>query len=110
MASYPPMKLVSFFLEILPLAGFFLGYEFFGLFAAAVISVGLGALVMGANWLQTRRLARFALFSLLMSGGMTLAALLFNAAIFIKIQPTIFNGLFAIVLLGGLFFQASDDA
>ena len=62
MASYPPMKLVSFFLEILPLAGFFLGYEFFGLFAAAVISVGLGALVMGANWLQTRRLARFALF------------------------------------------------
>jgi intracellular septation protein len=105
MASYPPMKLVSFFLEILPLAGFFLGYEFFGLFAAAVISVGLGALVMGANWLQTRRLARFALFSLLMSGGMTLAALYFNAAIFIKIQPTIFNGLFAIVLLGGLFFR-----
>ena len=104
MASYPPMKLVSFFLEILPLAGFFLGYEIFGLFAAAVISVGLGALVMGANWLQTRRLARFALFSLLMSGGMTLAALYFNAAIFIKIQPTIFNGLFAIVLLGGLFF------
>ena len=92
-------------LEILPLAGFFLGYEFFGLFAAAVISVGLGALVMGANWLQTRRLARFALFSLLMSGGMTLAALYFNAAIFIKIQPTIFNGLFAIVLLGGLFFR-----
>ena len=75
MASYPPMKLVSFFLEILPLAGFFLGYEFLGLFAAAVISVGLGALVMAANWLQTRRLARFALFSLLMSGGMTLAAL-----------------------------------
>ncbi len=105
MASYPPMKLASFFLEILPLAGFFLGYEFFGLFAAAVISVGLGALVMGANWLQTRRLARFALFSLLMSGGMTLAALYFNAAIFIKIQPTIFNGLFAIVLLGGLFFR-----
>ena len=62
MASYPPMKLVSFFLEILPLAGFFLGYEFFGLFAAAVISVGLGALVMVANWLHIRRLARFAFF------------------------------------------------
>ena len=105
MASYPPMKLVSFFLEILPLAGFFLGYEFFGLFAAAVISVGLGALVMGANWLQTRRLARFALFSLLMSGGMTFAASFFNAAIFIKIQPTIFNGLFAAVLLGGLLMK-----
>ena len=62
MPSYPPMKLLSFSLEILPLAGFFLGYEFLGLFAAAVISVGLGALAMGANWLETRRLARFALF------------------------------------------------
>ena len=75
MESYPPMKLVSFFLEILPLAGFFLGYEFYGLFVAAVISVVLGALVMALNWIQTRRLARFALFSLLLSGGMTLAAL-----------------------------------
>ena len=102
MASYTPMRLVSFFLEILPLAGFFLGYEFYGLFAAAVISVVLGALVMALNWIQTRRLARFALFSLLLSGGMTLAALYFNAAIFIKIQPTLFNGIFATVLLGGL--------
>ena len=102
MASYPPMKLLSFFLEIMPLAGFFVGFELYGLFSAAMISVVLGAMVMCVNWIKTRRLARFALFSLVMSAGLTLAALYFNAAIFIKIQPTIFNGLFAAVLLGGL--------
>ena len=102
MASYPPMKLFSFFLEIMPLVGFFVGFELYGLFSAAVISVVLSAMVMGVNWVKTRRLARFALFSLVMSAGLTFAALYFNAAIFIKIQPTIFNGLFAAVLLGGL--------
>ena len=102
MTSYPPMKLLSFFLEILPLVGFFVGFELYGLFSAAMISMALGALVMGVNWFKTRRLAIFALFSLIMSGGLTLAALYFNAAIFIKIQPTIFNGIFAIVLLGGV--------
>ena len=102
MTSYPPMKLLSFFIEILPLAGFFVGFELYGLFSAAMISMALGALVMGVNWFKTRRFAIFALFSLIMTGGLTIAALYFNAAIFIKIQPTIFNGIFAIVLLGGV--------
>ena len=105
MASYPPMKLLSFFLEIMPLAGFFVGFELYGLFAAAMISVVLGVMVMGVNWIKTGRLARFALFSIVMSAGLTFAALYFNATIFIKIQPTIFNGLFAAVLLGGLLVR-----
>ena len=105
MASYPPMKLLSFFLEIMPLAGFFVVFELYGLFAAAMISVVLGVMVMGVNWIKTGRLARFALFSIVMSAGLTFAALYFNATIFIKIQPTIFNGLFAVVLLGGLLVR-----
>ena len=105
MASYPPMKLLSFFLEIMPLAGFFVVFELYGLFAAAMISVMLGVMVMGVNWIKTGRLARFALFSIVMSAGLTFAALYFNATIFIKIQPTIFNGLFASVLLGGLLVR-----
>ena len=99
------MRLFSFFLEIMPLAGFFVGFELYGLFAAAMISLVLGVMVMGMNWIKTGRLARFALFSLIMSAGLTFAALYFNAAIFIKIQPTIFNGLFAAVLLGGLLVR-----
>ena len=105
MATYQPMKLLSFFLEIMPIAGFFVGFELYGLFVAAIISVVLGMMVMGVNWVKTGRLARFALFSIVMSAGLTFAALYFNAAIFIKIQPTIFNGLFAAVLLGGLLVR-----
>jgi intracellular septation protein len=102
--SFPNMRLGPFFAEVLPLAGFFIGFHLYGLFMAAAISVGLGALVMLVNWARERRLARFALFSIIMSGSLTLAAFHFDAAVFIKVQPTIFNGLFALVLLGGLMF------
>ena len=89
---------------------FLWAFELYGLFAAAMISVVLGVMVMGVNWIKTGRLARFALFSIVMSAGLTFAALYFNATIFIKIQPTIFNGLFASVLLGGLLVRKSHDA
>jgi intracellular septation protein len=116
------MKLGAFLFEVLPLLGFFIGYSVYGLFAAAMISVGLGALVLFVAWFQERRVARFPLFSLLLSAGFTWAAIALDADIFIKMQPTLFNGLFAVVLLGGLimrrammreFFQhqfALDDA
>jgi len=99
------MRLGAFFFEILPLAGFFIGFHYYGLLAAAVISVGLAGVVMAVVWLQQKSLAPFPLFSLLLSAGFTAAAVLFHADIFIKIQPTIFNGLFAAVLLGGLLMK-----
>lgn len=98
-------KAGAFFAELLPLIGFFAGFHMFGLFEASAISVVLGALVMSVNWARERRLAKFALFSVVMSGGLTVAAFYFNEEIFIKIQPTIFNGLFATVLLGGLLMR-----
>lgn len=117
------MKLGAFFFEILPLAGFFVGFHYFGLLMAAVISVGLGAGVLVVAWIQEKRLAIFPLFSLLMSASLTAAAYLFGGDVFIKIQPTIFNGIFAVVLLGGIMckrammreffggqFHLTDDA
>ena len=47
------------------------------------------------------RIAVFPLFSVGLSLVLTLAAWLLDATVFIKLQPTIFNGLFALVLLGG---------
>src|SRR6056300_2049871 len=99
------MRLGAFFFEIMPLAGFFIGFHYYGLFVAALFSVGLAAIVLGLAWLRDRYVPPFPLFSLLLSAGFTAAALLFDAAIFIKIQPTIFNGLFAAVLLGGLLMN-----
>lgn len=99
------MRLGAFFFEIMPLAGFFLGFHYFGLFVAAVISVVLAGIVLALAWWRARYLAPFPMFSLVLSGGFTAAAVFFDAAIFIKIQPTIFNGLFAAVLLGGLMMK-----
>ena len=99
------MRLGAFFFEIMPLAGFFLGFHYYGLFFAAILSVGLAGIVLGVAWLNERYGAPFHLFSLILSAGFTAAAVLFDAAIFVKIQPTIFNGLFAAVLLGGLLVK-----
>ena len=99
------MRLGPFFFEIIPLAGFFLCFHYYGLFVAAIISVGLAGLVLLAVWLNGRYVAPFPMFSLILSAGLTAAALLFDAAVFVKIQPTIFNGLFAAVLLGGLLMK-----
>ena len=41
------MRLGAFFFEIMPLAGFFVGFHYHGLFIAAVISVGLAGIVLG---------------------------------------------------------------
>ena len=96
------MKLGAFFVEILPLLSFFVGYQYFGLITAAILSVGIGGLVLGLAWLRERRLATFPLFSLAMSAAFTAAAWVLGDGMFIKIQPTIFNGMFSVVLLGGL--------
>jgi len=95
------MKLGAFFFEILPLLVFFAAYQYVGLIAAAGLSVGCGALVLAIAWMGERRLAAFPLFSLLMSAAFTIAAWGFGDGIFIKLQPTLFNGMFAAVLLGG---------
>ena len=96
------MRLGAFFFEILPLAGFFVGFHYYGLLIAALISVLLGLVVLLVAWVQSRRFAKFPLFSIAISAVFTLAALVFDADIFIKLQPTLFNGAFAIVLFAGL--------
>ena len=81
------MRFGTFLAEILPLVGF----HWLGLFAAAASSVGLGVMVMAVKWRTAKRVARFALFSALVSGGMTMAAFYWHAAVFLKVQPTLFN-------------------
>jgi len=97
------MRIFSFFLEVLPLAGFFVYFHFYGIYVAAVVSVILGLFVLGVSWCKDKRLAPFPLCSILFSGAFTFAAIFFESAMFIKIQPTITNGFFSIVLLGGLY-------
>ena len=95
------MKLGAFFVEILPLLVFFVGYQYFGLLVAAALSVVLGTVVLVlARW-RDGRIAAFPLFSVVMSTVFTAIAWGLDDGLFIKLQPTIFNGMFAAVLLGG---------
>lgn len=96
------MRLTAFFIEILPIASFFIGYEMAGLFVAATSSVVIGILLMGYAYWAEGRVALFPLYAVGMAALFTALALIMDAAIFIKIQPTVFNGLFGLVLLGGL--------
>ena len=68
------MKLGAFFIEILPLLAFFVGYQYFGLLMAAALSAALGAgVLLLARW-RDGRIAAFPLFSVVMSGLFTAIA------------------------------------
>ncbi|MCE2518096.1 MAG: septation protein IspZ [Alphaproteobacteria bacterium] len=95
------MRLFAFFMEILPLAAFFIGYEWHGLMVAAAASVVIGAGLMGFAWWRDGRGALFPLYSVALAAIFTALALVMDATIFIKIQPTVFNGMFSLVLVLG---------
>ena len=67
---------------------------------AAAISVGLGLFVLVIARFRDQRFAKFPLFSLIISALFTLAALLFDAAVFVKSADPIQWGIAAILFLG----------
>ena len=88
--------------EILPLSAFFIGFHLGGIFIAALAAVGASAVTIAFYWFWENRLPRFVVFSTLLSGVLTGAALIASEAMFIKIQPSLFSFFFAATLLGGL--------
>ena len=96
------MKLTAFFIEILPIASFFIGYELAGLMVAAASSVLIGGVLIALAWWREGRVALFPFYSVGMAGLFTILALAMDADVFIKIQPTVFNGAFGLMLLGGV--------
>ena len=114
----PKIRFMSMFSEIAPLAAFFLVNQAYGLYAAALAAIGASALLVAVTWVLEKRLARFAIFATSIAGLLTLAAILAEEKTYIKIQPSLFSGAFAAVLLIGrlrgrammkVFFQAQFD-
>ncbi|MBT5064864.1 MAG: intracellular septation protein A [Proteobacteria bacterium] len=99
------MNLLAFFFELFPLAGFFAAYHLYGIFSAAIVGVSLSIIIIGISWYRDNSIAPFPLFSLITSILLTGMAVLLGDAVFIKMQPTFFNGLFGILLLGGLLID-----
>lgn len=94
--------LIKLLVEAGPLAAFFVAYSLYDIMTAtAVFMVAIVAAVIAAFVLE-RRLPVLPLFSaaiVLVFGGLTLYL---DDATFIKMKPTIINGLFGLALLGGL--------
>jgi intracellular septation protein len=109
----PLLKLA---LELGPLGIFFFANSRFGIFEATAAFMVATFVALGLMWLIARRLAIMPLVTgvvVLVFGTLTLAL---HDDLFIKLKPTIVNGLFGSILLGGLAFGRSfmavvfDDA
>lgn len=101
-AARPMAPLLRLVLEAGPLTVFFIANARFGIFPATAAFMIAITLALGANWLLERRLPIMPLVTagfVLVFGGLTLAL---ADDLFIKLKPTIVNGLFAAILFGGL--------
>ncbi|MBM3556125.1 MAG: septation protein A [Alphaproteobacteria bacterium] len=94
--------LVKLALDIGPLAVFFMVNASRGIFAATASFMVAIIVALATTWLVERRLSILPLVTgvfVLVFGGLTLAL---EDELFIKMKPTVVNGLFAAILLGGL--------
>ena len=99
------MKLKAFFFEILPITTFFIIAQYQSIIIAALISSLFSLIVLITFYFFEKRIAKFQIFSITLSGLLSILAFLYNEEIFVKIKPSIYNGLFSIVLLGGLLYK-----
>jgi intracellular septation protein len=90
--------LLRLLIEAGPLLAFFIANSLYGMMAATALFMGAAPLALAASWLLERRLPLMPIvgcFFVMLFGGLTLWL---HNDIFIKIKPTIVNGLFAVVL------------
>ena len=92
-------------LELGPLIVFFVVNTRAGIFAATAVFIVTTLIALGLSYWLQRRIAVMPLVSavvVLIFGGLTVYL---QDELFIKLKPTLVNGLFGIVLLGGLAFD-----
>lgn len=98
----PNLKLV---LDLAPLGAFFVLYRLGGVYLATLGLMVVTAISVGLLYLSERKLALAPLMTggvVMVMGGLSIAL---HDEQFIKMKPTIVNGLFAAVLLGGLVLR-----
>jgi intracellular septation protein len=98
-------KGIKFLVDFGPLAVFFVAYKVAGLMQATIALIVATVIALAIGYVATRRLALMPLITglvVLVFGGLTLW---FNDGIFIKMKPTIVQGIFAVLLFGGLLLK-----
>ncbi len=104
MTDRPERSDVRAFAEYAPIAAFFLAYMAWDLFAATAALMVTTAAALAVSFAVNRRVPTLPLVTagvVGVFGGLTLAL---DDEIFIKMKPTIVQGLIALVLFGGLAF------
>ena len=86
------MKLKAFFFEILPITSFFIIAQYQSIIIAALLSSLFSLIVLITFYFIEKRIAKFQIFSITLSGLLSILAF-------------IYNGLFSAVLLGGLLYK-----
>nr|WP_171015686.1 septation protein A [Devosia sp. FKR38] len=100
-------QIIKMALELGPLVIFFIANARADIFVATAWFMGAMVVSLAASWLILKKIAVMPLVTgavVLVFGGLTLWL---KDDTFIKMKPTITNGLFAVVLLGGLMFGQS---
>jgi intracellular septation protein len=93
---------IKLIVELGPLLVFFIGNSRYGIFAGTAAFMAATVVSLAASQILLKRIATMPLITgvfVLVFGGLTLWL---QDAEFIKIKPTIVNGLFAAILFGGL--------
>lgn len=88
-----------------PIAAFFIAYKVAGLMAATVTLMITTAIATLLLYVVQRRLALMPIITLLVVGTFGGLTLWLHDDTFIKMKPTVIQGLFAIVLFGGLIVK-----
>ncbi len=92
-------------LEMGPLALFFAGNSYGGIYVATGVFMVATLAALGAMWVLARKIAVMPLVSALVVMVFGTLTLVLQDDHFIKIKPTMVNALFGALLLGGLAFR-----
>jgi intracellular septation protein len=88
-----------------PILAFFVAYKIAGLMAATLTLMIATAVATLLLYVMTRRLAIMPIITLLVVGTFGGLTLWLHDDTFIKMKPTVIQGLFAIILFGGLIMK-----
>ena len=105
MSDRQPPKALKLIVDFGPLVVFFVAYKMAGLMSATLALIIATIIALGLGYATTRRVALMPLVTaivVVVFGGLTLWL---QDKTFIKMKPTIVQGIFALILFGGLLFK-----
>lgn len=91
--------------DFAPLLGFFVVNKLLGLEAATEVLIVLTLIALAVVYATERKIALMPLISGVAVGILGSLTIFLHDDYYIKIKPTVVNGMFALVLLGGVYFR-----